>query len=92
MGKTIQTILLTVVLTVTMLTTGLAHADHKKHKNKQEKHQSSQSNNLDSFARKIKKKGGRLLKFIQDESGNTKAKVLTKDGKVRYLSVDKNGD
>ncbi len=92
MGKIIQTILLTITLTATLLAAGLAHADHKNNKNKQHKHQSSNSENLDSFARKIKKKGGRLLKFVQDESGNTKAKVLTKDGKVRYLSIDQNGD
>jgi len=92
MGKTIQTILTTAVLTVTMLTAGLAHADHKKHKNNQQKQQWSDSENLDTFMRKIKSKGGRLLKYVRDDAGNTKAKVLTKDGKIKYYSVDKNGD
>ncbi len=90
--KTIQSFLLTAFIAVLLLTTGVVFADHEKKKHKSQKQGWSQGQNLDQFKRKIKKKDGQLLKIIRDESGNIKAKVLTKDGRVRYLSIDPNGD
>jgi hypothetical protein len=90
--KTSQSILLTALIAVSLLATDVVLADHEKKKNKSKQQGWSEGQNLDQFKRNIKKKDGRVLKIIRDESGNVKAKVLTKDGRVRYLSIDPNGD